>query len=109
MSKLVYKSENGSPIIIDETTEYNFEWTETPPPEGIYSPFYFNGVEWIGNSKEEFEESNPINPYEPSTTETELANTQMELFKAKVAIEQLRKENADIIKEIVILKGGVVE
>ena len=36
MSKLVYKSEDGSPIIIKENKEYNFEWTETPPPEGIY-------------------------------------------------------------------------
>ena len=107
MSKLVYKSEDGTPVIIDETTEYNFEWTETPPPEGIYSPFYFNGVEWIGSSKEEFEEANPINPYEPSVTEIELAKTQMELFKAQLSIEQLRQDNADIIKKLVEMEGGV--
>ena len=70
MSKLVYKSENGSPIIIDEITEYNFEWTETPPPEGIYSPFYFNGVEWIGSSKEEFEQNNPSEPIPPNEIES---------------------------------------
>ncbi|MDT0694770.1 hypothetical protein [Mammaliicoccus sciuri] len=107
MSKLVYKSEDGTPVIIDETTEYNFEWTETPPPEGIYSPFYFNGVEWIGSSKEEFEESNPIDPYEPSATEIELAKTQMELFKAQLSIEQLRQDNANIIKKLVEMEGGV--
>lgn len=70
MSKLVYKSEDGSPIIIDETIEYNFEWTETPPPEGIYSPFYFNGVEWIGSSKEEFEQNNPVEPIPPNEIES---------------------------------------
>ena len=107
MSKLVYKSEDGSPIIIKENKEYNFEWTETPPPEGIYSPFYFNGVEWIGISKEEFEEGNPINAYEPSATEIELAKTQMELFKAQLSIEQLRQDNANIIKKIVEMEGGV--
>ena len=107
MSKLAYKSEDGSPIIIKENKEYNFEWTETPPPEGIYSPFYFNGVEWIGSSKEEFEEANPINPYEPSVTEIELAKTQMELFKAQLSIEQLRQDNADIIKKLVEMEGGV--
>lgn len=107
MSKLAYKSEDGSPIIIKENKEYNFEWTETPPPEGIYSPFYFNGVEWIGSSKEEFEETNPINPYEPSVTEIELAKTQMELFKAQLSIEQLRQDNADIIKKLVEMEGGV--
>ena len=107
MSKLVYKAEDGTPVIIDETTEYNFEWTETPPPEGIYSPFYFNVVEWIGNSKEEFEKTNPRNPYEPSVTEIELAKTQMELFKAQLSIEQLRQDNADIIKKLVEMEGGV--
>ena len=107
MSKLAYKSEDGSPIIIKENKEYNFEWTETPPPEGIYSPFDFNGVEWIGSSKEEFEKTNPINPYEPSVTEVELAKTQMELFKAQLSIEQLRQDNADIIKKLVEMEGGV--
>ncbi len=70
MSKLVYKSEDGTPVIIDETTEYNFEWTETPPPEGIYSPFYFNGVEWIGSSKEEFEQNNQVEPMPPNEIES---------------------------------------
>ena len=107
MSKLVYKAEDGSPIIIKENKEYNFEWTETPPPEGIYSPFYFNGVEWIGSSKEEFEETNPITPYEPSAIEIELAKTQMELFKAQLSIEQLRQDNADIIKKLVEMEGVV--
>lgn len=106
MEKLVYKFD-GTPIIIKENVEYDFDYTETPPPEGIYSPFYYNGVEWIGSTKEEFEESNPINPYEPSVTEIELAKTQMELFKAQLSIEQLRQDNADIIKKIVEMEGGV--
>ena len=85
MSKLVYKSEDGTPFIIDETTEYNFEWTETPPPEGIYSPFYFNGVEWIGSSKEEFEQNNPAEPIPPN-----------EIDELKKRIEELE----NIVKEL---------
>lgn len=85
MSKLVYKSEDGSPIIIKENKEYNFEWTETPPPEGIYSPFYFNGVEWIGSSKEEFEQDNQVEPIPPN-----------EIDELKKRIEELE----NIVKEL---------
>lgn len=69
MSKLVYKAEDGFPIIIDENKKYEFEYTETPPPEGIYSPFYFNGVAWIGTSKEDYESENPPTESVPSNDE----------------------------------------
>ena len=59
MGKLVYKVENGSPTIIEEDKQYDFDYTETAPPEGIYSPFFFDGVEWIGTTKEDYENNNP--------------------------------------------------
>ncbi len=85
MSKLVYKAEDGSPIVIKENKEYNFEWTETPPPEGIYSPFYYNGFEWIGSSKEEFEQNNQTEPIPPN-----------EIDELKQRIEELE----NIVKEL---------
>ena len=110
--KIVYLYD-GTPCLVykDEEGEYQYpddEWTEVPPPEGIYSPFYFNGNEWIGTSKEEWESNLIQEDREPTREEIESARTQMELFKAQVAIQELRQENAEIIKEIVGLKGGQV-
>ena len=110
--KIVYLYD-GTPYMVykDEEGEYQYpddEWTEIPPPEGIYSPFYFNGNEWIGTSKEEWESNLIQEDREPTREEIESARTQMELFKAQVAIQELRQENAEIIKEIVGLKGGQV-
>lgn len=110
--KIVYLYD-GTPYMVykDEEGEYQYpndEWTEVSPPEGIYSPFYFNGNEWIGTSKEEWELNNIGNDidYEPTKAELESAKTQMELFKAQLSIEELRQDDANIIKEIVLLKGG---
>ena len=52
---------DGTPYLafVNDEGEYQYPeeaWTETPPPDGIYSPFYFNGDEWIGSTKEEYEE-----------------------------------------------------
>lgn len=110
--KIVYLLD-GTPFVVEvnEEGEYvypNDEWTEVPPPEGIYQPFYYDGNEWIGTSKENWESNNIGNDidYEPTKAELESAKTQMELFKAQLSIEQLRQDNANIIKEIVLLKGG---
>ena len=64
--KIVYLYD-GTPYMVykDEEGEYQYpndEWTEVSPPEGIYSPFYFNGDEWIGTSKEEWELNNITDP-----------------------------------------------
>ncbi len=110
--KIVYLYD-GTPFMVEinEDGEYvypNDEWTETPPPEGIYQPFYYNGNEWIGTSKEVWESNLIQEDREPTSEEIESARTQMELFKTQVAIQELRQENAEIIKEIVGLKGGQV-
>lgn len=108
--KIVYLLD-GTPFMAElndegEYTYPNDEWTEVPPPEGIYQPFYYNGNEWIGATREEWESNQEEIDLEPSNAEIELARTQMELFKAQVSIEELRQDNANIIKEIVLLKGG---
>lgn len=107
MSKLVYKVMNGSPTIIEENKKYDFEYTETAPPEGIYSPFFFDGVEWIGTSKEEFENNNPPSKYEPSNSEIQLASTQMQLTKTVVQLQETQKKLADATLEIAKLKGEI--
>ena len=110
--KIVYLYD-GTPFIVELNDEGEYvypkdEYTEVAPPEGIYQPFYYNGNEWIGTSKEEWESNLIQEDREPTREEIESARTQMELFKAQVAIQELRQENAEIIKEIVGLKGGQV-
>lgn len=51
---------NGVPYLAFSDREGGYlypteNWTETPPPEGIYTPFYFDGNEWIGSTREEWE------------------------------------------------------
>ena len=110
--KIVYLYD-GTPFIVELNDEGEYvypkdEYTEVAPPEGIYQPFYYDGNEWIGSTKEEWESNLIQEDREPSQEEIESARTQMELFKAQVAIQELRQENAEIIKEIVGLKGGQV-
>ncbi len=110
--KIVYLYD-GKPFIVELNDEGEYvypkdEYTEVAPPEGIYQPFYYDGNEWIGASKEEWESNLIQEDREPTREEIESARTQMELFKAQVAIQELRQENAEIIKEIVGLKGGQV-
>ena len=110
--KIVYLYD-GTPFIVELNDEGEYvypkdEYTEVAPPEGIYQPFYYDGNEWIGSTKEEWESNLIQEDREPTREEIESARTQMELFKAQVAIQELRQENAEIIKEIVGLKGGQV-
>ena len=99
---------DGTPFLAfeNEDGEYEYpkdEWTETPPPEGIYSPFYFNGNEWVGSTKEEWE-SNKL-PYEPTAIQMQLADTQMQLAKTAVQVRQTQNQLADAMLEIAKLKG----
>ena len=131
MFKQVYLYD-GTPFLAyrGEDGEYDYpndEWTEVAPPEGIYSPFYFNGNEWIGSTKEEYEESLPKEEIpQPSASELMMASTQMQVAESSFQlrdtqkqlaqsmlegaekderIKQLEKQQAQILLELVELKG----
>lgn len=102
---------NGTPYLafLNSEGEYDYpeeSWTEVAPPEGIYSPFYFNGNEWIGVNKEEYEATLPgKEPYVPSNGQMQLAQTQMQLAKTAVQIQKTQNQLADAMLEIAKLKG----
>ena len=113
---LVYKNEEG---------EYQFpddEWTEVSPPEGIYSPFYFNGNEWIGTSKEEWELNNITDPT-PNDLKLMVSNLQKQLVMSNLNmskmsqvnmtqtndIKELKEQLANVVLELTKLKNGSVE
>lgn len=99
---------DGTPCLAfkDEDREYQYpseSWTEMPPPEGIYSPFYFNGNEWVGVTKEEWE-SNKIDeekdPRIPSANESMLAQAQMQVTKTANQLVKTQNEQAETLKEL---------
>ena len=87
--KIVYLLD-GTPFIaeLNEEGEYvypNDEWTEVPPPEGIYQPFYYDGNEWIGSTREEWESNQEEVPAQPNVIEE---------------LKQRISELEDIVKEL---------
>ena len=126
MFKQVYLYD-GTPYLAfkDDEGEYQYpndEWTETPPPEGIYSPFYFNGNEWIGTSKEEWELNNITDPT-PNDLKLMVSNLQKQLVMSNLNmskmsqvnmtqtndIKQLKEQLANVVLELTKLKNGSVE
>ena len=130
--KIVYLYD-GTPYMVykNEEGEYQYpddEWTEVPPPEGIYSPFYFNGNEWIGSTREEWLESLPGNEPKPPDqsilqmaqtqmqvaessyqlrgTQKQLANSMLEIAEKDKRVDQLEKQQAEIMLELAEIKGG---
>ena len=97
---------DGTPYLafLNNDGEYDYPeeaWTEIAPPEGIYSPFYFNGNEWIGSTKEEFEATLPgKEPYVPNISEIMLAQAQMQVTKTANQLIKTQQEQADTLTEL---------
>ena len=124
---------DGTPYLAftNDEGEYDYPeeaWTEVAPPEGIYSPFYFNGNEWVGATKEEYEATLPEKEIpQPSASELMMASTQMQVAESsfqlretqqKLAetmmdnaekdkrLESLEQQQAQVLLELVEIKGG---
>lgn len=94
---LAYKGEDGEYQYPEEA------WTETPPPEGIYSPFYFDGNKWVGATKEEWESSKTDEEESqriPSANEYMLAQAQMQVTKTANQLVKTQNEQAETLKEL---------
>ena len=96
---------DGTPYLasLNNEGEYDYpndEWTDVAPPEGIYSPFYFNGNEWIGSTKEEYEESLPKEEIsQPSASELMMASTQMQVAESSFQLRDTQKQLAQSMLE----------
>ena len=96
---------DGTPYLAfrNEDGEYDYpkdEWTEVAPPDGIYTPFYFNGNEWVGATKEEYEESLPKEETpQPSTSEIMMASTQMQVAESSFQLRDTQKQLAQSMLE----------
>ena len=130
--KIVYLYD-GTPYMVykDEEGEYQYpndEWTEVSPPEGIYSPFYYNGNEWVGSTREEWLESLPKDEdeepdpsmiqmaqtqmqvaessYQLRETQQKLAETMMDNAEKDKILKNLEQQQAQVLLELAEIKGG---
>lgn len=87
--KIIYLYD-GTPKIINSEEDYpNESWTETPPPEGIYQPYYFDGKEWIGTSKEDWEAMRNSPPLTPKAIEMLVSKLQIQVMIGNVKTKEL--------------------
>lgn len=124
--KIVYLLD-GTPFIVETNKEGEYvypndEYTEVPPPEGIYQPFYYDGNEWIGTSKEEWELNNITEPT-PDELKLMVSNLQKQLVMSNLNmskmsqvnmtqtndIKELKEQLANVVLELTKLKNGSVE
>lgn len=103
---------DGTPYLAfkNEEGEYQYPeeaWTETQPPEGIYSPFYFNGNEWIGATREEWLDTLP--KQEPDIPDShDFLNAQLLAndLEHNSKIEGLQQDIANLTAELLKTQGG---
>lgn len=126
MFKQVYLFD-GTPYLayLNDEGEYVYpkdEYTEVAPPEGIYQPFYYDGNEWIGTSKEEWERNNITDPT-PDDLKLMVSNLQKQLVMSNLNmskmsqvnmtqtndIKELKEQLANVVLELTKLKNGSVE
>ena len=124
--KIVYLYD-GTPFIVELNDEGEYvypkdEYTEVAPPEGIYQPFYYDGNEWIGTSKEEWELNNITDPT-PNDLKLIVSNLQKQLVMSNLNmskmsqvnmtqtndIKELKEQLANVVLELTKLKNGSVE
>ncbi|OEK56314.1 hypothetical protein [Staphylococcus equorum] len=87
--KIIYLYD-GTPVIVQKEEDYpNESWTETPPPEGIYQPYYFDGDEWIGTSKEDWEAMQDSPPLTPKDIEMLVSKLQLQVMIGNVKTKEL--------------------
>ena len=110
---------DGTPYLafLNSEGEYDYpkeSWTEVTPPEGIYSPFYFNGNEWIGATREEWEVQQEKPPIEPKVLEMMVSQLQLQVMignkKTKELEDKLKVSEqtlADAVLKITELENKI--
>ena len=106
MFKQIYNREDGKPKLIESNEEgvFNFDkfiYTDIAPTSDLYEPMYFDGSEWIGSTKEEYEATLPgKEPYVPNISEIMLAQAQMQVTKTANQLIKTKQEKADTLTEL---------
>ena len=106
MFKQIYNREDGKPKLIESNEEgvFNFDkfiYTDIAPTSDLYEPMYFDGSEWVGSSKEEYEESFPKEEIpQPSAYELMMASTQMQVAESSFQLRDTQKQLAQSMLDV---------
>ena len=117
MFKQIFDKTNGTPkliqsIVDEETGVERFvydedKYTEEMPPSELYEPISYKNGKWQGVSYDEWEYNRSIEEdneretsYNPSETETLLAQTQMQLAKTANRLVQSETQQAQLTIEL---------
>lgn len=95
-SFLVMENENGELKYPEE------QWTDIAPPEGIYSPFYFDGKKWVGTSYEKWLEQQPKNEVEeiPNDKDVLISELTLQLMETQNTVANLQNNMADLTLQV---------
>ncbi|MCG1099995.1 hypothetical protein K4R76_03505 [Staphylococcus epidermidis] len=106
MYKQYFKKFNGEPFLFDDKSdEVTDEFTDIIPDEGLYEPIHFDGNKWIGNTKENWENSQPKNESEGLTNKYDekddiIAGLSLELLKTQEDLQSTQKDLANLTVQI---------
>lgn len=111
--KIVYLWKNGQPVIVTMNEEGEFEypsekWTETKPNDGLYTPIYFDGQNWIGQSKEVFEKTIDPVEIEPDEKDLIIEDLTEQLAQTNSEIANLKQAFVDLTELVASIQGGQV-
>ncbi|MCG1560035.1 hypothetical protein K4Q20_06085 [Staphylococcus epidermidis] len=101
---------DGTPYLVTENKNGEMQypeeqWTDIEPPEGIYTPCHFDGKKWIGNTKENWENSQPKNESEGLTNKYDekddiIAELSLELIRTQEELSDVRKDISDLTMQL---------
>ncbi|MCH4489339.1 hypothetical protein [Staphylococcus haemolyticus] len=107
--KIVYLCNNGQSVLVFENEDGEFiypddKWTDVKPPNGLYAPIYYDGQKWVGQEKEEFEQTLPEPPIDDK--DLVIANLSQQLLNNQSEIENVKKDMA-VVLDLLVEKGSV--
>ncbi|MBI5972234.1 hypothetical protein [Staphylococcus caledonicus] len=109
--KIVYLWKNGKPVVVfkNDDDEYEYpsdKWTEDKPTDGLYAPIYYDGKEWIGQTKEEFEKTVIPTKVEPDEKDMVIEDLTEQLAKTNAEVDSLKTAFVDLTEQIASIQGG---
>lgn len=103
---------DGTPFLVmeDEDGELEYpeeQWTDIAPPEGIYSPFHFDGKKWVGTPYEEWLKQHPkIEAKEtPDKKDILIADLTLQLMETQNTVANLHNDMANLTLQV--LESGI--
>ncbi|WP_415400869.1 hypothetical protein ACMVYO_10985 [Staphylococcus hominis] len=98
---------DGTPFLVMENKDGELEypegeWTDIAPPEGICSPFYFDGEKWVGTSYEEWLEQQPKveNEEVPDDKDVLIADLTLQLMETQNTVVNLQNDMANLTLQV---------